>query len=350
MEVSSSLAVMNTTNRYRYEFPPHLTVLLILFYFGLSAWMAYLARSFAEVQHVGFIALSVIFATLALVVLVRRLAFPCTLELTEDSILLPRGHPWPRITTITFADIICLQDGGDSLWINTSRDSFSIWTNKFEDYPAVREAIAVKAAIALEPSGSYDHPAPLVQWVEPEDWTRFLARAEITKPVLYQLHTELWFFVRCYAFCFAFIVVPFLCFVLLIFFGWGPFLLVAVSIRPFAAVFFLAVIFTMLHWLDRIFPVHAEKIRFLKRGITKRNPSGQLFVWDYRQFSGWVVIERQFKEHILQILLLKQLVKGRAYTQEFAFPDASVRDQVVQILNDRQVPQALDIKPSWEAE
>ncbi len=337
-----------TTNRYRYEFPPRLTVLLILFYLGLSAWMVHLARSFAEVPHIGFIALSVIFATLALVVLIRRLAFPCTLELTDDAILLPCGHPWPRITTIPYADIICLQDGGDSLWINTGRDSFSIWTNKFEDYRAVRETIAVKAAIALEPFGSYDHPAPLVQWVEPEDWTRFLTRAEITKPVFYQLRTELWFFVRCYAFCCAFIVVPFLGFVLLIFFGWGPFLLVAVSIRPFAAVFFLAVIFTMLHWLYRIFHTPAEKISFRDRGITKRNPSGQLFVWNYRQFCGWSVIEMQFEGHVLQILLLKQLVKGRAYNEAFALPDASVRDQVVQILNDRQVPQVSDIKPSWE--
>ena len=56
------------------------------------------------------------------------------------------------------------------------------------------------------------------------------------------------------------------------------------------------------------------------------------------------------QRRILQILLLKRLVKGRAYNVAFALPDASVRDQVVQILNDKQVPQAPDLKPSWEAE
>ena len=50
MEVSSSLAVMNPTNRYRYEVPPRATVLVITFYLGLSAWMVYLARRYVEMQ------------------------------------------------------------------------------------------------------------------------------------------------------------------------------------------------------------------------------------------------------------------------------------------------------------
>src|SRR5436853_5085038 len=100
---------MNTTNRYRYDSPPRLTVFLIVFYLGLSAWMAYLADGHPELRVV-LIVLSVIFGTLALVVLIRRLAFPCTLELTDDAILLPGGHPWPRITTIPYADIISIQD------------------------------------------------------------------------------------------------------------------------------------------------------------------------------------------------------------------------------------------------
>jgi hypothetical protein len=48
--------------------------------------------------------------------------------------------------------------------------------------------------------------------------------------------------------------------------------------------------------------------------------------------------------------LLKRLVKDRACNEEFALPDAGVRDQVLQILNDRQVPQVSDVEPSWEVE
>ena len=307
-------------------------------------------------QHVGFIALSVIFATLALVVLIRRLAFPCTLELTDDAILLPHGHPWPRITTIPYADIISIDDGGDSFWINTGRGSFMIGTMRFEGCRAVREIISVKTAIPLERSRGasvgpmFDWevlPEPLVQWAVPEDWYRFRRRAEISKPV-YQLRTELRFFVRCYAFCCAFVVVPCLGFGLNLA---GPFKLASISISSFGNVSVLAILITMIHWLYGIGPVRTEtKISFRDRGITERLLNGQQFHWNYRQFCGWALIERQFKEHILQILVLKRLVKGRACNEAFALPDAGVRDQVVQILNDRQVPQVPDLKPSWEAE
>ena len=76
MKVSSPLTAVNPTNRYRYEVPARGTVVVITFYLGLSAWMAYLAKGYAEMPRVGFIALSVIFAALAVVVLIRRLAFP----------------------------------------------------------------------------------------------------------------------------------------------------------------------------------------------------------------------------------------------------------------------------------
>ncbi len=292
--------------------------------------------------HVGFIALSVIFAALALVVLIRRIAFPCTLELSDDAILLPHGHPWPRITTIPYADIISIQDGGDSLLINTARGSFTFGTVWFEGYPAVRETISSKTAIALKPLRgkpigtkffSDEFPEPVVQWVEPEDWPRLRRRAAISKPVLYQLRTELWFFVRCYAFCYAFIVLPFLGFVVL---PWlsllGPFQPVAVFISSFPAVLVLAIFFTMLDWLQGIDPVRREsEISFRERGITMRLFSGQRLRWDYRQFCGWTVIERPFKGNTLEILLLKRLVKGRACNEAFALPDASVRDQMLQI-------------------
>lgn len=351
---------MNTTNRYHYELPLRATALGILFYLGISAWMVHLAWGFAEMSHLGLIALSVIFATLALVVLIRRIAFPCTLELTDDAILLPRGHPWPRITTIRYADIISIKDCGDSLTVATGMGSFWVGAIRFEGYGAVREIISVKTAIALPPVDGTDIrpkfdseelPRPLVQWVQPEDWTRFRTRVEISKPVLYQLRTELWFFVRCYAFCCAFFVVPFLGFVIL---PWlylaGPFQLVAVCILSFRAASVLTIFITTLHWLYGIYPICSEtKISFRDQGITERLPNGQQFDCNYRQFFGWAMIERPFKGQLLQILLLKRLVKGRTFSLEIALPDANTRDQVVQILNDRHVPQAPDLKPSWEA-
>ncbi|MDB5387461.1 MAG: hypothetical protein JWM11_3107 [Planctomycetaceae bacterium] len=350
---------MNTTHRYRYELPPGTTVVGILFYLGLSAWMVHLARSYSEVPHVGCMALSVIFSILALVVLVRRLAFPCTLELTDDAILLPCGHPWPRITTIPYADIISIEDRGDCLTVATGSGSFGIGAIRFEGYRAVREVISAKTEIPLQPLrqtgnglkfDSYELPEPLVQWAEPEDWTRFRIRTEISKPVLYQLRTELWFFVRCYAFCCAFIVVPFLGFVLLPWvYAAGPVQLVTVSISCFGVGSVLAIFITLLHWLYGIYPVRPEtKVSFRDRGITCLLLNGQKCHWNYREFCGWTVIERHFKEHILQILVLKRVSKGQACNVEFALPDVVVRDQVSQLLNDRQVPNASDLKPSWE--
>jgi len=359
MEASSALTVMNTTNRYHYELPLGTTALVILFYLGLSAWMVHLALGFAEMPHLGLIALSVIFATLALVVLIRRLGFPSTLELTDDAILLPRGHPWPRITTIPYADIISIKDCGH-LTVTTGKGSFWVGAIRFKDCAAVREIISLKTEIGLVPWDGTDIrpkfdsdelPRPLVQWVQP-DWTRFRARAEISKPVLYQLRTELWFFVRCFAFCCAFIVVPFFGFVLL---PWlylaGAIQIVPACISSVIAASVIAIYITMWHWLTGIFQIRSEtKFSFRDRGITEQLPNGQQCNWNYPQFCGWAVIEREFKGHILKILLLKRLVKDRARDEAFALPDSSVRDQVVKILNDRQVPQAPDLKPPWEVE
>jgi hypothetical protein len=364
MGVLSSLAVMNPTNRYRYETPPRATVVVTTFYLGLSVWMAYLARGYAEMPLVGFIALSAVFAALALVVLIRRLAFPCILELTDDAILLPRGHPWPRITTIPYADVIRIEERGDGLALATGRGSFGIGAIRCEGYRAVRETISAKTAIALpdydkrEPPRwtgfppksdwrSDEFPRPLVHWVEPEEWTRYRRRAEMSKPVLCQLRKELWFFMRCYAFCCAFIVLPCLGFILLPWlFLLGPFQVFTISVSSLVAVSVLAMFVTMLHWLYGIDPVRPEtKISFRDRGITALLLNGQQWDWSYRQFRGWTVIERESKGRLLQILLLE----GRANQVAFALPDVGVRDQVAQILNERQVPQAPDLKPSWEA-
>lgn len=359
---------MNATNRFQHDFPLRTTVLSILLYLGFSAWTVQMATSYSGGPRVGVIALGVIFFALALVVLVRRLAFPFSIEMTDDAVLLPRGYYWPRVTKIPYADIISIQDCGDSLELVTGRGRFCVGVIRFEGYRAVREIISDKTAIALEPlpgtginpkSDGHERPEPLVRWMEPKGWTGFRKRAELSKPFLYQLSTELWFFLRFYTFCFAFMVVPIFVFMLYASLYLRPYSVLkpyqrfafTISILPFGSVALFATFISMLHWLYGITPVCPEtKVSFRDRGISVRLPNGQQFSWNYHQFVGWAVIERHFKEHILQILLLKRLVKGRACNLAFALPDASVREQVQQILVERQLPQMSDIKPSWETE
>ena len=192
MDVTSSLFVTNPMNRYRYEVPRRGTVVVISFYLGLSAWMGILAGRHLEMARLAFFALSVMFAALALVVLIRPSLFP--------------AH-------------------------------------------------------------------------------------------------------------------------------WNFLFLPAVSVLGF--------FITMLHWMSKIYPVRpGTKISVRDRGITERLLNGQEFDWGYRQCRGWTAIERTHKGRILRILVLKQLFKGRTYTVAIAFPGSSVRDQVVQLLNDKQVPRA----------
>ena len=232
----------------------------------------------------------------------------------------------------------------------------------------MREIISAKTAIALPdydqtepslrdffttPNSRWDEfPPPLVHWVEPEGWARYRKHAEKSKPVLHQLRRELRFFLRCYAFLCGYVVVPCLALILLPWlFSLGPLQVVTVSIRILIETSVLAIFITMVHWFHVIHPVPANsEISFRERGITQRFPSRQVRDWSYRQFSGWTIIEREFKGRILQILVLKRAVKGLEYNEAFALPDDSVRDQVAKILNDKQVPQASDVKPSWEAD
>jgi hypothetical protein len=73
----------------------------------------------------------------------------------------------------------------------------------------------------------------------------------------------------------------------------------------------------------------------------------------YGRFSGWAVAEREFKGRVLFILLLQITLRARpnrirVWDRAFALPDANIRDQVVRIFQDKQVPHLPDLKPSWE--
>src|ERR1035438_5872005 len=97
---------MNLPFRYHYDLPWRGIVVGTLFYAGLSVLVAYLARDASGVIFGGGIALSAMFAVLALIMVTRRLIFPRVLELTEDAVLFPHGFPRTRVTQIPYADII----------------------------------------------------------------------------------------------------------------------------------------------------------------------------------------------------------------------------------------------------
>ena len=76
---------------------------------------------------------------------------------------------------------------------------------------------------------------------------------------------------------------------------------------------------------------------------------------NYGRFSSWCVVERQFEGRPLLILLLQITILGRGkqiriWDRAFALPDANIRDQVVRILQDKQVPHLPDLRPEWERE
>lgn len=105
---------MNTARRYDFNLPWPAVILCVAFYAGVSAYIAYLARDFVGVIFALLITLSGILGILGLIVLMRRVAFPRVIELTDDAILHPRGFPKTRITSIPYADILRIVNHGDS--------------------------------------------------------------------------------------------------------------------------------------------------------------------------------------------------------------------------------------------
>jgi hypothetical protein len=328
----------------------------VAFCAGLSLFLMYRAKLSGEVLLVGvLLALGVIFALLAEILLARRLTYPRALELLDHAILLPRGLFWTKIETIRYTDVLRIVDCGDGVALFTGMGQFEIVASRFdtvEHYLAVREFVAAKTSIALPactgqsssrwqgfPPRRVVHrmelPPPLVHWTEPEDWARYRAHVAKSKPMLTLVRNELWFFAR----CLVFILVPWLLLQLsqIPTSSAGSFLGLALVVAAF---------FTALHWLGAIWPVHAAEISVRDAGMTRSACSGQQWDWNYRDLFGWAVIEREFREHILHVLLIRHCGGVAA----IALPDASVREQLEQVLLAKQVLQVSDIKPPWETE
>jgi hypothetical protein len=340
--------IMNSTLRYNYNLPWRGVAIGTVFYAGLSVFVAHLARDFSGLIFVCLIALSMMFAVLAFIVMIRRIVFPRALELTEDAILFPHGFPRTRITRIPYSDVIRLSNislrGPGSLYMVTARGSFEIGSVRFpdiENYHAARDFIFSKTLIVRPRQDERERlawrmggfPNPILRWVEPKDWPRYRTHLVVSKPLLPRLAKALWFFVR----CFGIILLPWL---LLQFFQ-----LPTMSVAGFLGLSIpVTFFFASLYWLYATYPAHSREISFRDKGITVSNGK-QTADWNYHDCSGWAVIERQFEGRTLYILLLKR----RAYVGAYAIPDMNTRDQLVQICNDKKIQQLPDLKPSWES-
>ncbi len=333
-----------SSRRYGFNLPWRGVVTGAVFYAGLSVFTIHLAKDFAGIMFVVLITLSAIFVLLAIIMVARRLVFPRVLELSEDAVLFPHGFPRTRITPIRYADVIQMSWTHTGLEMVTPRGHFEITASHFkekEGYRAAADFVCRKTAIAMPPQREpemFDRrrrafPEPLLNWDEPRELSAYRTRLVVSSPLVPRLAKALWFFVR----CLGFFILPWLLLQLfqLPTISTGGFLCVAIPVALF---------FTLLHWLSATYPTRYTKISVFDRGITQLSGK-QTRSLSYRDCSGWNVVERQFEGQILRILLLQ----CRAYVVEVALPDTSTRDRLVQLFHDKQIPQSLDLKPSWES-
>jgi hypothetical protein len=348
------LTVTNPLRQYSYDIPARGVLVAVVFDFGLSVLTAHLAtRSVGIVFMCGLMAMSVLFAVLAEFVLVRRLAYPRMLELTDDAILFPHGFPLTTTEVVPYADIIRIEDYGDRLTTATGRRSFEIAASHFkyiEHYRAVREFISARTSIALpgcrEQETSHwrgfpkcrvpravELPSPRLHWVEPNEWADYRTHLARSKPTSRRIGDEMSFF----SLCLGFILFPWLVLRLAQLPTCTPPGILGVSLLAGS-------FFTVLHWLRATHPVRPTRISFRDSGVTQVFCNGQKREWNYHCLCGWAVIERSFEERTLHILLLKD----RLRVVSIALPDVGVRDMAVQILSDKRVPQVSNVEPSWE--
>ncbi|HXI82475.1 MAG TPA: hypothetical protein VNL17_00120 [Verrucomicrobiae bacterium] len=335
------------TLRYDYNLPWRAVIIGTLFYGGLSVFMLHLAKNASSVLFVAFIALSAMFAFLAIIMGTRRIVSPRKLELTEDAIFFPRGFARTRIMRIAYTEIIRMEDNSrasnGSISMFTSRGNFEIGAvclPNVESYRAIRDFICSQASIVMGPhdlsrSGwrPEGFPQPIVHWVESKDWPRYRTSLVVAEPLLPRLAKTAWFFAR----CFGFIILP-----------WLLLHLFQLDTIPAAAFLCLSIpitsFFTWLHWLNVTHPARCNEISFRERGISLF--SGKQFGdLSYQSLSGWTVVERQFEGSMLHLLLLR----GRTRILALALPDFNTRERVEKLLQGKKVPPLPDLKPPWEA-
>ncbi len=335
---------MNQSRQYAYNLPWRGAVTGSLFYAGLFVLMVHLAKEFAGVLFAGLVVLSAMFVILAVAMLARRLVFPRVLELTDDAVLFPHGFPRTRITRIPFTEIIRMSWTRTGLYMVTERGHFEITSSHFKEIESYRDAtdfVCAKTFFVMprqDKQGPMDwmsggFPEPILRWKEPIEWPRYRTHLVESRPLLPRLVKALWFFVR----CFAIFLIP-----------WLLLRLFRVPTAPAVGYVCLAVagafLITLFYqWLANVWPVHCTEISFRDNGITQFFGK-QTADWNYHQFSGWGIVEKEFEGRTFSILLLQ----GRSRIVALAIPDTDIRDRLVQILHDKKIPQLPDLKPPWE--
>jgi len=336
---------MNETLRYPYNLPWRLIAICVVGYGVLSGGAVYLAGDADPLTRYAMFLLSVVFAMLGLGLTARRYWFPRVLELTDEAIQYPHGFFRTKIARIPYADIIRLgevRDGAsDTLWLTTADHSWAIEDLRLPSnraYREVRAHICSRASITLPEhklQGArtqktwVEAPEPLLLWHEPVEWPRYRAHLYRSMPLLPRIASECGFFALCAA-------IPITPWLLLRAFG-----IPTASVREYLALSgAVALLFTLVHWLLKLFPVGPSRISFRLRGITSDNGK-QWFYWHYRELSGWAVTERPFEGRVLHFLL----VNGRSGMGVFALPDKQTCDQAVQLLRDQQIPEDSGLRP-----
>ena len=312
--------------------------------------MARWAGNLGGIFCIFLTALSGIFASFGLIVLMRRRLFHRVLELADDAILFPHGFPRTRITRVYYADIIQMSEscisGRYGLSLVTDRGTFNIGSDRLPDiesYEQIKEFIRLQAEFDLsgheEPQSStrirwknFNQNQVAIIWLEPEIWPRYRTHLVTSQPLWPRLVRACWFFVRCFGFFF----VPWLLLKL--------FDLDTISTAGFiCSVLPVAFFFTLLYWQNATHPARISKVSFFNHGISQFFGK-QTINLNYRECSGWNVVERQFENCIIQILL----VQRPTYVFEVALPNADTRERLVQLFNDKKIPHLPDLAPSWE--
>ena len=336
---------MEENRKYLFNLPWSAVLIGTGFYAGLAVWAANSAKEFVGVIHFGLIALSVIFAILALIMLNRRILFPRILELSEQTIFYPRGFPKTRIVRVNYADIIRIGASGERglLEVVTAQESISIYDSQLRNtrsFLAVRDYIYSRTLSEVPRRDEQADPKsqkwsvlpePILQWKEPEDWARYRTSLYTSRPLLQRLGKELWFFAR----CFPILLLP-----------WPVLILCGLPTSPADHILLalaITILFTLIHWLGEAYAASSTEISFRNRGISQFFGK-QTIDHNYSQVSGWTIVERRFEDRSLLILLLR----SRGGVWSFALPGPHIRDQLVQIFRDKQVPHVPDLRPSWE--
>ena len=326
--------------RYSYNMPWRGVIAFVVFNLGLAFFIGHLAAGYVGIIYGGLISLSGMFAVLALILPLRRWLFPHTLELTDDAVLFPPGFSRRRITCFRYADTIRMSWTRTGLYLVGPEGGFEVTHLRFKDADSCQAAINfIRARIpialpAYDAKAPMDFlsggvPEPLLAWREPEEWPRFRTHLVTSRPFSARLAKSAWFYLRCF------------CIILL------PWLLLQAFQQPTApAPGFLilatltSLFFTAIHWMNTTYPAYASKICLRANGVTCL--FGRQWVdWNYSHFSGWKILERRFDERKFFILLLQ----SPSRVNLFAIPDAEIRDQVIQILTDKLIPQNQEIVP-----